>query len=316
MSPTVSRRNGNGNGNGNGKTAHNDSDWLLRAGALISTETRESKGQAWLVSRASSTSLAGTPADADDDDDGLGVEEELGRDWVGAGATATATSSAAASRRNSGVMLSEGNHHHHHYRHGYSPVHSRLGSRSHSRAMTPGERRFGVGVAVVGEEDYFGTSDGTPTAEDDAALIPGPDFVNLDEKLEAVEEQQLDVDGVDDEAYVRRLVKRGNSAGGLGSWIGSVFGVRLFSVEEDEEEEEDDESDGEDGDAAETGEGQTDDGAAGIAQDRRSSSLRRLQQLQVVPPAVDTTNIPPPKADEGGWHDAAWLLTVASKVLL
>ncbi|KAG4216802.1 hypothetical protein PC116_g34717 [Phytophthora cactorum] len=26
--------------------------------------------------------------------------------------------------------------------------------------------------------------------------------------------------------------------------------------------------------------------------------------------------IPPPKSDEGGWRDAAWLLTVASKVLL
>jgi hypothetical protein len=26
--------------------------------------------------------------------------------------------------------------------------------------------------------------------------------------------------------------------------------------------------------------------------------------------------VPPPKADEGGWHDAAWLLTVASKVIL
>ncbi|KAI9785721.1 MAG: hypothetical protein M1839_008738 [Geoglossum umbratile] len=33
------------------------SEWLQRAGAIISSETRESKGQSWLVSRASSTSL-------------------------------------------------------------------------------------------------------------------------------------------------------------------------------------------------------------------------------------------------------------------
>ncbi|KAI9657497.1 MAG: hypothetical protein M1829_006907 [Trizodia sp. TS-e1964] len=33
------------------------SEWLQRAGALISSEARESKGQSWLVSRASSTSL-------------------------------------------------------------------------------------------------------------------------------------------------------------------------------------------------------------------------------------------------------------------
>ncbi|OJD18869.1 hypothetical protein AJ78_01124 [Emergomyces pasteurianus Ep9510] len=35
-----------------------DSEWLLRAGSLLSSATREEKGQSWLVKRASSTSLA------------------------------------------------------------------------------------------------------------------------------------------------------------------------------------------------------------------------------------------------------------------
>ncbi|PBP19396.1 hypothetical protein BUE80_DR009890, partial [Diplocarpon rosae] len=50
-----------------------DSDWLLRAGAAISSSTRESKGQSWLVSRASSTSLTGQ---RDED------EEEMEREFA------------------------------------------------------------------------------------------------------------------------------------------------------------------------------------------------------------------------------------------
>lgn len=149
--------------------------------------------------------------------------------------------------------------------------------------MTPLELRSA-------DEGYF-----PPPSEDDADII-GPDFVNLDEALEAVEEEHDT--SVEDEAYVRRLVKKGN--GGMGSWFGSVLGVELFSVEENSEE-----SDG-DGD---TTEGELDEPEG---QPRRSSSTRRLEGMTT---ALDE-QVPPPKADEGGWHDAAWLLTVASKVLL
>lgn len=41
------------------------SQWLQRTGAAITSETRESKGQGWLVSRASSTSLV---KDGEDDE--------------------------------------------------------------------------------------------------------------------------------------------------------------------------------------------------------------------------------------------------------
>src|SRR5699024_7257991 len=68
----------------------------------------------------------------------------------------------------------------------------------------------------------------TPTA---AAGISGPDFVNLDEKLEELERDTT----FDDEDAVRRLVRRGQTGKG-GSWIANVIGWSLFSVDENDEE--------------------------------------------------------------------------------
>ncbi|KAL2021550.1 hypothetical protein VTK56DRAFT_7049 [Thermocarpiscus australiensis] len=289
-SPVTSRHNGNGSSssNNNRDSGKSDADWLLRAGAFISTETRESKGQGWLVSRASSTSLAGPgllPAD-DAEQEAAPVfgrdEQQQSQPW---------TTSRHGSRRNSAAPTLHDD--------WPSPAHSRFGSRPHSRVGSRSRMMTPVrGVAAV--DDYFGaaaTNSNPEAGEGEEESIPGPDFVNLDERLEAVEVDTT----ADDEAYVRRLVKRGNN--GVGSWLGDLLGVKLFSVQEDEEESEGD-GDGE----GETTEGETDNGG----QERPSSSLRRLQG---VTPAVDT-RIPPPKADEGGWHDAAWLLTVASKVFL
>ncbi|KAK0639266.1 hypothetical protein B0T16DRAFT_395025 [Cercophora newfieldiana] len=250
-----------------------DSDWMLRAGALISTETRESKGQAWLISRASSTSLAGMHPEDDAFDRELALEREQ---YI---------PSRNGSRRHSrGPAPEDGGDHM------SSPPYSRYGSRSHSRVgsrsqmMTPLELRSA-------EDGYF------PATSEYDAYISGPDFVNLDEALEAVDEEVDTI--IEDEAYVRRLVKKGN--GGMGSWFGSVLGVQLFSVEENS-----DESDDGDGDSTE---GELDEAEG---QPRRSSSNRRLDGMMT---ELDA-RVPPPKAEEGGWHDAAWLLTVASKVIL
>ncbi|KAK4214481.1 hypothetical protein QBC37DRAFT_150415 [Rhypophila decipiens] len=267
-----------------------DSDWLLRTGALISTETRESKGQAWLVSRASSTSLAGLH-----DPEAEPFEREL----------------ASGSRRGS---VHEGDIYHHHtaslYSH-HSPTHSRHPSRSQSRVgsraniMTPSDRRS---MDVGG---YFPTA--SPAAiddDDDESLYEGPDFVNLDEKLEAAGldggddfEDRID----DDEATVRRLVKRGN--GGVGAWFGNLVGVQLFAVAEDEEEDEDEDDDDDDTE---------DDGELSSASSVVSRGPRRAHFADSTTSSlVDLSErMPPPKPDEGGWQDAAWLLSVASKVLL
>ncbi|KAK2022043.1 hypothetical protein LX32DRAFT_603601 [Colletotrichum zoysiae] len=246
----------------------NDSDWLLRTGALISNENREFKGQAWLVSRQSSTSLTGM-RDADEE----AFERELARERE--------LASRRSSRRGSLVDL-DGT-----YTHSARP--SRPGSRSASRVgnrsqmLTPMERHSL-------DEGYFPRHEG----ED---YIPGPDFVNLDEQLESYEPDTTQ----DDEAAVRRLVK-GERAGG-GSWVGNILGWPLFAVEENEEESDDEDADGD---------FEVEGGDDGARELHRSWSARHFESVIDAPDG----RIPPPKANEGGWQDAAWLLSVATKVLL
>ncbi|KUI57699.1 hypothetical protein VP1G_05024 [Cytospora mali] len=253
-------------GSARGRT---DSDWLLRAGVLISSETRESKGQSWLVSRASSTSLTGMRNAADEDDEhepDMFERERLARE--------NALVSKHASHRNSQVYM-EGDD---------SPFISHRGSlyasrtASRSQLGTPGER-----TAVEG---YFAPQDSG--LED---LVPGPDFVNLDETLEATGIEQDT--SQDDEADVRRLVKSGIAR--PSTWFGNVLGWALFSVEENDE---DDEADVEGSD----GEGEA------FVPD--TPPERQFEGVTALP----EQRMPPPKVDEGGWQDAAWLLSVASKV--
>ncbi|GAP83826.2 putative DUF3984 domain protein [Rosellinia necatrix] len=237
-----------------GEDQQGDSDWMLRTGALISLETRESKGQAWLVSRASSTSLTGT-RDADEET----YERELAREKE--------LANSRNSRRGSAVGFEEEL---------ISPG-SRYGSRSHSRVGSLGQMRTPLERVV--QDGYFGQA---LTEED----IPGPDFVGLDEKLEAIE---LDTTKAD-EATVRRLVMRRSS--GMGAWMWS-----LFAVEENDE-------DSDDGDMSD---GETE------SQVPRSASTVDFEGFSSLP----ESRVPPPKGADGtGWQDAAWLLSVASKVLL
>lgn len=242
----------------------NDSDWLLRAGALISSETRESKGQAWLVSRASSTSLGGL---RDPEEEIL--QRELAREKELAGRRESRRGSLAATAAE-GLLTSPN---------------SRLGSRSHSRV---GSASLSLRTPLDGPaEGYFSQEHGP------AEYMPGPDFVSLDEKLEAIEVDTTQAD----EATVRRLVKRENA--GTGSWVSNLIGWSLFSVEENDEE-------------SDTADGDVSDADGDEDQLERSPSGRRLQDLS----ASSEPRFPPPKSDDGGWQDAAWLLSVASRVLL
>ncbi|KAF8474876.1 hypothetical protein BDZ91DRAFT_789128 [Kalaharituber pfeilii] len=67
---------GRSEGGEEGGDAH-ASAWMHRTGAALSSETRESKGQSWLVSRASSTNLV------DDSWDIGGQQSAVGEDWRG-----------------------------------------------------------------------------------------------------------------------------------------------------------------------------------------------------------------------------------------
>jgi hypothetical protein len=239
-----------------------DSDWLLRTGAIMTTESREFKGQSWLVSRQSSTSLAGM---RDDDDEAFERELALERDIA----------SRRTSRRGSFATGDEDEY--------GSPLASRLNSRFGSRSQSVAGRRGDVMTPLDRDvHEIFPDSD---------QALSGPDFVNLDEKLEELERDSPQ----DDEAAVRRLVRYGHH--GTGSWISNLMGWPLFSLEENDEDDEEDEDDSL---------------ADAISQGGRSAwSARHFEGVSNAP----EDKIPPPKADEGAWKDAAWLLSVATKVM-
>jgi hypothetical protein len=242
-----------------------DDDWLLRAGTAISTGARESKGQAWLVSRASSTSLT-----ARDDEDEEEEQWELARERA----------SRMGSRRGSADADDE-----------FSPATtrsqrgSRYGSRVQSRRgsrvnlFTPSELR-----EVEEREGYF----------DQGVYIAEPDFVDVDEEVN--EEAQA----LQDEINIKRLAKTGTL--GLGTWVERLMGWSLFAVEEDWDETDADNDDGDDEriDTEDTVNGE------------KSGEGWRLERWE----DHITEPLPPPGPDEGGWQDAAWLLSIATKVLL
>ncbi|KAH9908115.1 hypothetical protein F4778DRAFT_463015 [Xylariomycetidae sp. FL2044] len=267
LSPASGHRRKDDHGS-SGHKERSDSDWMLRAGALISSGTRESKGQAWLVTRDSSISLTGL-RNADEE----AHERELAREKELASRRSSRRGSIAAAVED---MLAPGSHYGSRMS---SRIGSRLGSRSHSRVgsrsqlRTPSERHL--------QDGYFGQQ------QIGEEQIPGPDFVSLDEQLESVEVDTSEAD----EAAVRKLVNR--RSGGVGAWM-----LSLFSVEEYDED-----SDNADRDLT--------DGETEESHLPRSASTVDFEGISYV-----EEYDPPPESDEGSWKDAAWLLSIASKVLL
>ncbi|TVY30576.1 hypothetical protein LHYA1_G000582 [Lachnellula hyalina] len=255
----------------------NDSDWLLRAGAMISSSARESKGQAWLISRASSTSLT---AQRDEEDEELAREREV--------------SSRRVSRRGSGVGSFDADDE-------FSPVTTRrsfsfglptgTGSRPLSRFPSRVNSRRGSMAQLftplnMKREGYFDHRDFAQevfTAE--------PDFVDVEEEVyENTDEAR------EDDAVVRKLAS--TSSNGLGGWVERMLGWSLFAVDEDGEETETD-----------TLDEKAEDSEISSGTSRRTifSSTESLA-ADVMPPLRDE--------EAGGWQDAAWLLSVATKVIL
>ncbi|KAF3765857.1 hypothetical protein M406DRAFT_356090 [Cryphonectria parasitica EP155] len=128
--------------------------------------------------------------------------------------------------------------------------------------------------------------------------MAGPDFVNLNEKLE-LEALGMDLDTAqDDEAAVRRLVTRGH--GRPHTWFGNVMGWTLFSVQERDEED----NEGGDGEATD------------VEAEDTLSDTSAYPEFEGMNTALSghERRLSPPRADDGSWQDAAWLLSVASKV--
>lgn len=146
--------------------------------------------------------------------------------------------------------------------------------------MTPVESRSSAAFA---EQGYF----------DDAAVGTEPDFVDAE-----------DEGAVDDEEVSRLARQKGFGLGGL---VDRLVGFSLFNVDED----------GEDTEEEDPGEE-----TAEEAEKRKEAKLKkRREQLERTASSSATATArhedvrPPVQGDDGGWQDAAWLLSVASKVL-
>lgn len=173
------------------------------------------------------------------------------------------------------------------------PYGSRFTSRFHSRAHSMADENRGhVGSPPALYRAASGNSSGGGSEGSYFLEAAGPDFVNLDERLEELEGDTTQ----EDEAAVRRQVRRGQSC--KGSWISNVIGWSLFSVDENEEDSDDGDDDGDCGPPAQTRPG------------RSGWSARHFEGVSNAP----LERIPPPAA-EGGWKDAAWLQSVDSKVV-
>ncbi|KAF1814513.1 hypothetical protein P152DRAFT_456769 [Eremomyces bilateralis CBS 781.70] len=252
--------------------AGNDATWFYRAGLAIASETRESKGQSWLVSRESSTNMLGDNADPQRIHQGT---SHHGLNGQGRTRFGDDEASPTTPKR-----WSPGS------RPGSAPGSARIsrrGSRAGSRLemLTPMTR----GPAPAGGDgDYFfGDS------------VTGPDFVDERVLQESLEQDDGDdeQDGRDEEEVAR--LARDQSAN-FGGWVDRLMGWTLFEVEED----------GDDNNSFEVSPP-----AADGTGDQRQPPFAEGSDSKALPAA----DIAPPGQD-GGWRDAAWLLGVASKVIL
>ncbi len=262
-----------------------EDSWLLRTGALMTYGAAESKGQAWLVSRASSTNHTGQHNDSDSDD-----EDEKPEPWGSRRGSHDADDEFNAL---SPVTTRSFNPHSRSDSRFQSQYNSRAPSRHASRANSRIHSRRGskVGLALTPSTKEF-----TLEGYFDAAVHP--DFIDLPPSDELDEEERAKAD----EILVRRLVKTGTL--GLGTWVERLMGWSLFAVEEDGETE--DESDGTETETEKDAEWEQ----------RKEQERQRWRSMLEREAEEQGVKLPPPPRGEGGWGDAAWLLSVATKVLL
>jgi hypothetical protein len=265
-------------------TASVDDEWWHRAGLAIAGETRDSKGQGWLVRRESSTSLVANE-DQDQNDSKrmalLSGEPLNGEEFPTFSPRISRAGSRFPSRVGSRVP---------------SARQSRRGSRVGSKidlGMSPVSARHSLDQDLPSFDERFMT---------------GPDFVE-------------DSESSGDEEEVARLAHSG------GSWIDRLIGWTLFSVDEDGEASSEEEEEGEEG-------------FLPMNMTREELRLRReveakrrkLERETIVAAAKlktrdqdnvedggesrpSTAELEKSAEEGGGWQDAAWLLSVASKAL-
>lgn len=264
-------------------TSESNDDWLHRAGLVIAGETRDARGQGWLVRRESSTSLV-SPVES---------SEQAQRD-------------VRHMARLSGEPADIGDYP------TFSPRISRAGSRLPSRvgSRVPSARQSRRGSRVGSRVDLAMSS--LPSARhslemdiEESAIEP--DFVEADEE------------GLDDEEEVARLARERGS--GLGGWMDALIGWTLFSVDEDGEGSSEDEEEEQQPSSLTKDEAKLMREVEAKRRKMERESIIAASALKVQNKAEEGGEVkldvpkPPEGQEAGGWQDAAWLLSVASKAL-
>ena len=280
-------------------TTETTDDWLHRAGIAIAGETRDSKGQGWLIRRESSTSLVNQNDESDDDARHMALlsGEHLSEIEY---STFTPRLSRAGSRIQSRAQSRV-----------QSRMHSRAGSRVQSARNSRRGSRVGSRVDLI-MSSGLRTLNARHSVDLDESMfeddIIEPDFVEDDDESDGDEEE------------VARLARERGF--GLGTWMDRLIGWTLFDVDEDGEESSDEE---EEEDTASRPENMTKEEL--ILRREVEAKRRKLEREAIIAASAVRTQdgevktdlaaepIPPPE-DGGGWADAAWLFSVASKVIL
>lgn len=288
-------------------TTEANDEWFHRAGLAIAGETRESKGQGWLVRRESSTSLV-----QDDDEH--------------------------PSHDTRHMALLSGEHPTDLDFPAFSPRMSRVGSRMTSRmgSRVPSARQSRRGSRVNSRVDLLMSSlpasgrQSLDAMDFDPALIE-PDFVSADEE------------NLDDEEEVARLAR--DRGFGLGGWVDKLIGWTLFDVDEDGEVSTDEDDDYQQDELQDRMPRIADMTKEELKLRREVEAKRRKMEREAIVAASahslqeknDNHNndnptmteehsrpstagaAPPPPSQQqqetNAWQDAAWLLGVASKAL-
>ncbi|KAI9731769.1 MAG: hypothetical protein M1834_004558 [Cirrosporium novae-zelandiae] len=295
------------------RPTRSDSEWLHLTGLALSQGTAESKGQSWLATRSSSTSLV--------DDEIYETPFQTPRhNFHLPSNTSTATGHVADDELSPVTSFS------------MSRRSSFDRSRPHARASHSGRQsrrssRTGLGLGMTYTYSNTGASfDGTrtPKVRSRRASMTGdmttlsPDFVEPNELTESFAE----VNGDDlsessesevDESDLRSSIFRSNSSYGLSSVIDSFFNFSLFKVDDDDPDNDENENE-----VASSSAPLPLDGARGETNEARKRRRRRENERR--PDFTSTEGIVEvprlEEGEEGSWRDVAWLLSVASKIIL
>ncbi|EME44757.1 hypothetical protein DOTSEDRAFT_88800 [Dothistroma septosporum NZE10] len=251
-----------------------DDDWLRHTGSTAAALVQEGKGQSWLASRASSTSLAVPESEDDEDDDRY---EEMAR--------------LSASTAKLQLRQFEGPGSPALTRSGRSAWGSRYGSRNasqrNSRIASPVGTRTPRRVQDVA--GYFDDSVEEVAAEDELAF----------------NKPREEKDEYEDRVEVDKLSQ--SNSFGLGHVVDKLMNFNLFKVDEGAETTDDDLGSASKSESPDE------------ARDRMIAEAKRRREekerLSSQPPPAPLGDGKDGKGEVGGWTDAAWLLSVATKAM-